>query len=70
MDEIQGQAKVEREWWEKKRATIQSEFMKELDETASTPAKPSTGKIGSDDDAILVEGGGPASGSTGKKSKK
>jgi translocation protein SEC66 len=70
LDEIQSQATAEKEWWEKKRATIQSEFMKELDGIPTTPAKSSTGKAGSDEDAILVESGGPAVGSMKKKSKK
>ena len=75
LDEIEAQEATEKEWWEKKRATIKSEFMKELDEAPTTPAKSSTAKSstakgGSDDDAILVEGGGPAVGSMKKKSKK
>jgi translocation protein SEC66 len=70
LDEIQSQAAAEKEWWEKKRATIQSEFMKELDGIPTTPAKSSTGKAGSDEDAILVESGGPAVGSMKKKGKK
>jgi translocation protein SEC66 len=70
LDEIEAQEATEKEWWEKKRATIKSEFMKELDAAPTTPAKSSAAKAGSDDDAILVEGGGPAVGSMKKKSKK
>jgi translocation protein SEC66 len=44
--------------------------MKELDGIPSTPAKSSTSKAGSDEDAVMVEGGGPAAGSTKKKGKK
>lgn len=69
LDEIQAQEATEKEWWEKKRATIKAEFMKELDSAPTTPAKSATGKAGSDDDGILVEGGGP-DGSTKKKGKK
>jgi len=69
LDEIEAQEATEKEWWEKKRATIKAEFMKELDQTPTTPAKSATGKAGSDDDGILVEGGGP-DGSTKKKGKK
>ena len=69
IDEIQAQAKVDREWWDKKRANIQSEFMKELDGGApasrststSRPATSGGEKIGSDEDTVLVEGGGPTS---------
>ncbi|KAJ4417771.1 Translocation protein S66 [Neurospora sp. IMI 360204] len=31
LDEIQAQATQEKEWWEKRRATVRSEFMKELE---------------------------------------
>ncbi|KAH6666638.1 Sec62/63 complex, subunit Sec66 [Halenospora varia] len=56
LDEIQAQLEPEKEWWEKRRASIQSEFMKELD----TPAS-STG----DEDAVMVE-----SNKSKKKAKK
>ena len=73
--EIQAQGKVDREWWDNERASIQSSFMKELDEdtgaganSAASAPKPTLSpaeKVGSDEDAVLVEGGGPAtSGST------
>ena len=55
-EDIQAQAKAEREWWDKRRAKIQSDFMKELDEPKA--ATPSGGK-GSDEDGVLVESGGP-----------
>ncbi|KAK8205692.1 Pre protein translocase subunit Sec66-domain-containing protein [Phyllosticta capitalensis] len=50
--ELQAQASTEKEWWDKKRATIQADFMKELDAGSQTK--------NSDDDAVLVEAGGPA----------
>ena len=37
-EEIQAQAKVDREWWDRKRATTQAEFMKELDTVGDTNA--------------------------------
>ena len=84
--EIQAEGKSDREWWEHKRATIQSNFMKELDEdtvsgptsgstlnstpsglkSASTPAE----KAGSDEDTVLVEGGGPATSGSAKGNTK
>ena len=69
IDEIQAQGKLDREWWDKERASIQSKFMKELDgepEAGGTkPVTPRGARNGSDEDAVLVEGGGPAaSGST------
>ncbi len=70
--ELQAQGQIDREWWDKKKAAIQSEFMKELDqEPSSTPATSSQSKPvsatgprrgSSDDDTVLVEGGGPAAG--------
>ena len=32
LDEIQAQTQAEKEWWEKRRESIQGEFMKELDQ--------------------------------------
>ena len=40
LDEIQAQADQEKEWWEKRRATVRSEFMKELE---GEETRPSTG---------------------------
>lgn len=60
---LQAQAKTDREWWDKKKASIQSDFMKELEEDAakSKPAVATGDRVASDEDAVLVEGGGPAS---------
>ncbi|KAF2096671.1 hypothetical protein NA57DRAFT_67330 [Rhizodiscina lignyota] len=83
MDELQAQATAEKEWWEKRKATIQTNFMKELDEeksastlspTARSVASPTgtsaTGKSVSDDDAVIVESGGPKESQGGGKKKK
>lgn len=56
VNDIQSQIKAERDWWDKRRAKIQSDFMKELDEPKTAPA---SGGKGSDEDGVLVEGGGP-----------
>lgn len=71
IEEVQAQAKAEREWWDKRRARIESDFMKELDGTASA-TKPTTPgeKVGSDEDAVIVEGGGPAAAGKGSTRKK
>jgi len=74
LEEVESQREAEKEWWEKRRATIQSEFMKELDgddsKTASTTTPAS--KPGSDDDAVLVKANGVAENEkpTGGKKKK
>lgn len=71
--EIQAKGKADREWWDKERASIQSKFMKELDgETEATNVKnPGSDKVNSDEDAVLVESGGPAAaGSKGGGKKK
>lgn len=76
MNEHQEKLAEEREFWNKKKASIQEGFMKELNEdtgsaaqttsatmapeTAAAPAAPSV--QGSDDDAVLVEA--DASGAT------
>ncbi|KAF2085601.1 hypothetical protein K490DRAFT_67485 [Saccharata proteae CBS 121410] len=77
VEEIQSQAKSEREWWDKKKAGIQESFMKELDESSTT--RPSTAGTTSatsrngsvvGDDAVLVDADGPASGQQGGGKKK
>ncbi|KAF2498195.1 translocation protein [Lophium mytilinum] len=77
--EIQGQANAEKEWWERRKADISSGLMKELDEektakpslattASSNSIKPAMAKLGSDDDAVLVDS--PAGGPKGKNRKK
>jgi translocation protein SEC66 len=78
LSEILSTSQAEREWWEKRKATIQSDFMKELDDekVVKSPAESSYGgsvkgaRIGSDDDAVIVEGGGPAEKAAKAKKKK
>ncbi len=68
--DIQAKGQQDKKWWEEERKTIQSEFMKELEEDSgntgvakNAPGSPE--KMGtSDEDAVMVEGGGPASGTT------
>lgn len=62
LEEIQSKTEAEKEWWEKRRNAISSEFMKELDEDAGVKAP-------SSEDGILVDAGSPAdtSGSSKKK---
>ena len=60
LGEIMSKTLEEKKWWEKRKADIQSDFMRELDEEKVKS---------SEDDAVLVEGGGPA-GSVGKGGKK
>lgn len=61
--EIQGTAETEKKWWANRRASIQSEFMKELDEDAAAKNKSATARRrGSEEDAVLVEAGGPDAG--------
>lgn len=71
MTEIQGQVESEKSWWEKKRTDIQTDFMKELEVEEKPPDTPQK-KGNSDDDAVLVEAGGPAQtqGGSGKKKGK
>jgi len=63
--EIQAKVPEDKEWWERRRASMQSELLRE--EGIESPVTP----VGnSEDDAILVEGGGPAAGSVRKKKGK
>lgn len=69
--ELQAKGKADREWWNKERESISSKFMQELDEEVpagnSKPA--STGAGNSDEEAVLVESGGPAAGGSTAGSK-
>ncbi|KAK4982467.1 hypothetical protein LTR28_002715 [Elasticomyces elasticus] len=68
MTELQAKTREEREWWDKKKAGIQSSFMKELESAEKSDSKkgpvivPSAvpRKSSSDEDTVLVESGGPA----------
>ena len=72
IEKLQAKGQTDREWWDKERASIQSKFMQELDE-AQKPAEnskgASTGVVGSDEDTVLVEGGGPAASGSNTGSK-
>lgn len=69
--ESQAKGKADREWWDKERASIQSNFMKELDEggQADSGKLVKSGRGSSDEDAVLVESGGPASSGSAAGSK-
>ncbi|XDG06527.1 hypothetical protein ABKA04_006142 [Annulohypoxylon sp. FPYF3050] len=66
LDEIESRAEADKEWWEKRREAIKKDFMRELDEESSTKGSVK----GSDDDAVLVDSGTPASTPGGSKKKK
>ncbi|EPE29225.1 hypothetical protein GLAREA_00385 [Glarea lozoyensis ATCC 20868] len=68
LDEIQAQTDSEKAWWEKRRASIQSEFMKEIDTEANSTGKAS--KVVSDEDAVLVETANNTGSLRKKKAKK
>lgn len=83
VDDIQAQTDAEKEWWEKRRATISSDFMKELDAETPSLASPaategSSSKAPSvsttDEDTVLVDAetpsGTPSAASKKKKGKK
>ena len=48
LEEIDAQKATEKQWWEKRRSQIQSEFLKELNELDKADGK-------SDEDAVLVD---------------
>nr|POF19914.1 translocation protein sec66 [Quercus suber] len=75
--ELTAQLESEKQWWENKRAQIQTSLMQELEEeeqegrVASAPqSSPAPKKqSSSDEDAVLVEGSGPESAQGGGKKK-
>ncbi|MCJ1455239.1 translocation protein S66 [Mycoblastus sanguinarius] len=75
--EIQEKAKADSRQWEKERANIRDKFMEQLEEEvpAKNPKTATSPGVNSDEDAVLVEGGGPAAsgskaGTRKKKGKK
>lgn len=59
LNEIEAQKNAEKQWWEKRRGQISSEFMKELDDTVK-------GGV-SEEDAVLVDTPSKSKGKKGKK---
>jgi translocation protein SEC66 len=56
LGEIMSKSEEEKKWWESRKAMIQSDFMKELDDEKVKS---------SEDEAVMVQAGGPT-GSVGK----
>jgi translocation protein SEC66 len=68
LDEIQAQTESEKQWWEKRRAQIQKEFMSELDRGEKAVSKAPSAV--SEDEPVLVDQSTPsATPSAGKKKK-
>ncbi|KAI9741086.1 MAG: translocation protein S66 [Cirrosporium novae-zelandiae] len=71
LNAVTAQVDTEKKWWEKRRAAIQADFMKELDEeTIANKVNVVGEKQGSDEDAVLVDAGGPAVPTKGGAKKK
>lgn len=70
LDEIEAQTGHEKEWWEKRRAAIKNDFMRELDEESEK----AQAKAGSEDEPVLVDtdtlSASPSGGSKKKKGGK
>lgn len=74
LDEIQAQTDSEKQWWEKRRAMIQKEFMSELDGEDKDKDKAASASQPSEDEPVLVDQNTPsatpaATPSGGKKKK-
>jgi translocation protein SEC66 len=70
--EMQAELDADKTWWENKRAGIQSQFMAELEgdeQDAAAAILPPTVKGNGDEDAVIVEAGGPAQAQGGGKKK-
>ncbi|KAI1333436.1 Sec62/63 complex, subunit Sec66 [Xylariaceae sp. FL0255] len=67
LEEIEANTESEKKWWEKRRETIQKDFMKELDEDAE---KAESTKAGSDDEVVHVDPNTPVATPGGSKKKK
>lgn len=76
MEEIRATVDSEKEWWEKRRASIQKDFMKELDEaekptpSSSAPSVSGAKSVTSEDsEAVLVDTNTPSATPSSKKKK-
>jgi translocation protein SEC66 len=65
VNEIQTQVESEKQWWEKRRDQIQTDFMKELD-----GSEKSSTKHHSEDEAVLVDTPSKKAAKAGKGGKK
>ena len=65
LEEIEAQTDKDKEWWEKRRTNIKSDFMKEL-EAESEQAQ---AKAGSEDEAVLVDTDTPSATPSGASNK-
>ena len=54
LDEIESKTEAEKQWWEKRKSTIQTDFMNELDAEQALNKTAAT-KASSDEDSVLVE---------------
>jgi translocation protein SEC66 len=63
LDAIQAQVEHEKAWWEKRRASIKNEFMKELESEAQA-------KGASEDEPVLVDTNTPSATPSGGSKKK
>ncbi|KAK4237849.1 Sec62/63 complex, subunit Sec66 [Achaetomium macrosporum] len=66
LEEIEAQTERDKEWWEKRRASIKREFMKELDEESEKAQI----KAGSEDEPVLVDTDTPSATPSGAFKKK
>ncbi|KAK0730681.1 Sec62/63 complex, subunit Sec66 [Lasiosphaeris hirsuta] len=66
LDEIQAQTEQEKQWWEKRRTSIQADFMKELEDESEK----SQAKVGSEDEPVLVDTNTPSATPSGVSKKK
>lgn len=51
LDDIEAQTERDKQWWEKRRASIKDNFMKELEEESGT----TQAKAGIEDEPVLVD---------------
>jgi translocation protein SEC66 len=67
LEEVEAQTERDKEWWEKRRASVKTEFMKELDMEESEKAPI---KAGSEDEPVLVDTDTPSATPSGASKKK
>ncbi|KAK3372520.1 Sec62/63 complex, subunit Sec66 [Podospora didyma] len=69
LDDITKQTEHEKEWWEKRRAAIKSEFLKELEDESEKPTQAKSVAGSEDSEPVLVDTNTPSATPGGKKKK-
>jgi translocation protein SEC66 len=70
LDDIQAQTEADKQWWEKRRAQIQKEFMSELEDGEKRKTVSTAPSATSEDEPVLVDQNTPSAAAVSAAKKK